>query len=93
MRAHDPEALERLGEEFGDRVQKCPDNYEALEGADALVICTEWNDYRSPDFERMVKLLRQPIIFDGRNLYETGAMRRHGIEYHPIGKPPVTAEA
>lgn len=92
VRAHDPEALPPLRQEFGPRVTYCEDNYGALEGADALVICTEWNQFRSPDFERVRGLLKQPVIFDGRNLYETSTMRRYGMEYHPIGKPVVKAE-
>ena len=89
IRAHDPEALVHLRRQFGDRVSCFEDNYEALKGADALVICTEWNEFRSPDFDRMRELLGQPIIFDGRNLYDLATMRRAWLEYHPIGKPAV----
>jgi UDPglucose 6-dehydrogenase len=87
IKAHDPEALRHLKKEFGDKIEYCQDSYDAIDGADALAICTEWNDYRSPDYERMKSLLKQPLIFDGRNLYEAGAMKRHGLEYHAIGKP------
>lgn len=90
VRAHDPEALVHLRKEFGDRITYFEDNYEALSGADALVICTEWNQFRSPDFDRIRELLGRPLVFDGRNLYDNGTMRRASIEYHPIGKPPVT---
>ncbi len=90
VRAHDPEALEHLKAEFDDTGVVCfSDNYEALRGADALVICTEWNEFRSPDFVRIKGLLGRAIIFDGRNLYDSATMRRVAIEYHPIGKPPV----
>ncbi len=89
VRAHDPEALRHLKHEFGDNIEYCDNSYAAIEGADALAICTEWNDYRSPDYERLCGLLKQKIVFDGRNLYEPSAMLRHGIEYHAIGKPPV----
>ena len=89
VRAHDPVGLNNLRNVFGDRITYFDDNYLSLEGADAVVICTEWNEFRSPDFERIRDALRQPIIFDGRNLYEAATMRRNRIEYHPIGKPPV----
>lgn len=89
VRAHDPEALVHLKKEFKDGVVYCDDNYDALKGADALVICTEWNEFRSPDFDRIRSTLKQPLVFDGRNLYEPSSMRRSGLEYHAIGKPVV----
>lgn len=89
VQAYDPEALHHLRAVFADRITYHDHNYQALEGADALAICTEWNDFRSPDFERIRGLLSRAIIFDGRNLYEAGTMRRYGFEYHAIGKPPV----
>src|SRR5881275_540678 len=67
---HDPEALHEARKVFGERVTYHRVNYEALDGADALLIVTEWNEFRRPDFPRMKRLLRRPIIFDGRNLYE-----------------------
>lgn len=87
--AHDPKATESARQVFADRVAFDPDAYAALRGADALLIFTEWNDFRSPDFERMKRDLKQPLIFDGRNLYDPAAMRRHKIEYYSIGRPPV----
>lgn len=93
VRAFDPEALNPLRREFGDKIEYCEESYAALEGADALVICTEWNDFRSPDFDRIVSALRHPVIFDGRNLYESSTMRRAGIAYYSVGKPPVLPEA
>lgn len=89
VRAHDPRGLPNLRQQFGDRITCFDHAYDALEGADALVIVTEWNEFRSPDFERMRELLAAPIIFDGRNLYEAEAMERHGFEYHSIGRPTV----
>ncbi len=59
---------------------------QALEGADALVIATEWKEFRNPDFEHIRAALKQPIVFDGRNLYEPAMMKSHTIEYHPIGR-------
>lgn len=90
VRVHDPEAMRVAREHFGDRVVYASSNYDALDGADALVIMTEWQPYRRPDLERMKVLLRQPIIFDGRNLFEPARMREAGFEYTSIGRRPVT---
>jgi UDPglucose 6-dehydrogenase len=86
VRVHDPEALAEARRYFGDRVRYCEINYDALEGADALLILTEWNEFRRPDFARMKKLLKQPLVFDGRNLYEPGEMAEIGFVYHSIGR-------
>lgn len=89
VRAHDPQALPNLRSRLGDRVSCHESNYEALEGSDALAIVTEWNEFRSPGFDEMHRLLRQPIIFDGRNLYSLEAMRGREFEYYSIGRPAV----
>ncbi len=86
VRAHDPEAMHEARKTFGDRVAFCDTNYTALEGADALVIITEWNEFRRPDFERVRALLKQPVIFDGRNLYNKEEMQSLGFSYHSIGR-------
>ena len=86
---HDPEALHEAKRLFGDRVSYHRVNYEALKGADALLIVTEWNEFRRPDFARMRQLMRRPMILDGRNLYEPDVMREHGFTYLPIGRTPV----
>ncbi|MFN7956223.1 MAG: UDP-glucose/GDP-mannose dehydrogenase family protein [bacterium] len=86
VRAHDPEAMQEARKLFGDRVSFCDTNYAALEGADALVIVTEWNEFRRPDFERVRALLKQPVIFDGRNLYNKEEMQALGFSYHSIGR-------
>jgi len=88
---HDPEALGEARKHFGDRVSYHRVNYEALKDADALLIVTEWNEFRRPDFARMKQLLRQAVIFDGRNLYEPEVMREHGFTYFPIGRASVRA--
>ncbi len=75
MRAHDPEALESARRIFGDRISYHKTNYEALTGADALIILTEWNEFRHPNFQRIRSMLKQPVIFDGRNLYEPALMK------------------
>ncbi len=72
---------------FGSKVTFAENSYAALKGADALAIVTEWNEFREPDFERMKKLLRQPLIFDGRNLYNPDQIRAHGFTYFSIGRP------
>ncbi|HEU5217459.1 MAG TPA: UDP-glucose/GDP-mannose dehydrogenase family protein [Gemmatimonadales bacterium] len=86
VRAHDPKAMDAAREIYGDRLYYARDPYEALAGADALVIVTEWLVYRNPDFERMRSLLTAPIVFDGRNLYDPDRMSRLGFEYHGIGR-------
>lgn len=91
--AHDPVAMRRARRILGDRVAFHEHNYGALEGADALFIHTEWHPYRHPDFARMRRLLLQPVIFDGRNLYSPAAMRAHGFEYHSVGRRPVEPDA
>jgi UDPglucose 6-dehydrogenase len=91
LMVHDPESMGEARRYFGDRVTYHRMNYDALEGADALLIVTEWNEFRRPDFPRMKRLLRRPIIFDGRNLYEPEVMREHGFTYYPIGRAAVRA--
>jgi UDPglucose 6-dehydrogenase len=91
LRVYDPVAsgaARRLyqGKARGERLSFCKDAYEAAEGADALLICTEWQEFRSPDFERLRLLLRAPLVFDGRNLYEPGLMQQLGFEYYAIGR-------
>jgi UDPglucose 6-dehydrogenase len=88
---HDPEALGQARQVFGERVTYHRVNYDALDGADALLIVTEWNEFRRPDFLRMKSALKTPIIFDGRNLYEPEVMRQQGFTYFPIGRTPVRA--
>jgi UDPglucose 6-dehydrogenase len=89
--AHDPEAMDRAREALGDvaALDYAASPLAALEGADALVVVTEWKVYRLPDFARMRSLLRQPVVIDGRNLYEPEMMRECGLEYHPLGRPAV----
>jgi UDPglucose 6-dehydrogenase len=89
VRAHDPEAMAMARGVFGDRISYHRVNYDALEGADALLIVTEWNEFRRPDFPRIKGLLRTPVIFDGRNIYEPQVMRDLGFTYYPIGRSAV----
>lgn len=86
VQAFDPEAMEEARKIFGDRIQYTHRNYDALHGATALLILTEWNEFRRPDFERIKKLLKQPVIFDGRNIYDPDDLRRLGFKYYSIGQ-------
>jgi len=87
--AHDPAAMEEARHRLDGRVQFAASSYEALAGADALVVVTDWNEYRHPDFERIKEALRRPVIIDGRNLYAIDRMQRLGFVYHSIGRPAV----
>lgn len=86
VQAFDPEAMEEARKIFGDRIQYTHRNYDALHGASALLILTEWNEFRRPDFERVKKLLQKPVIFDGRNIYSAEDLRRLGFSYYAIGQ-------
>jgi UDPglucose 6-dehydrogenase len=87
LTAHDPVATEVARRHFGDRVRYSETPYEALEGADGLFVLTEWNEFRRPDFDRMKKLMRQPVVFDGRNIFDPPRMRERGFVYFGIGRP------
>lgn len=90
IRAHDPEAMVNARRELGDDgISYFEDGYEALKGCDALVIFTDWQEFRVPDFELMKKHLKRPVIFDGRNLYDPSFIRSQGFEYHSVGRPTV----
>ncbi|MBI4555962.1 MAG: UDP-glucose/GDP-mannose dehydrogenase family protein [Candidatus Hydrogenedentes bacterium] len=86
---YDPVAGPKILAMYGDKVAVAPKNYAALEGADGLVICTEWNEFRRPDYERMASLLREKVIFDGRNLYTPKVLADLGFRYFSIGRPSV----
>lgn len=87
VRASDPEASETAKKIFGDRIKIETDPYEALRGADAMVVVTEWNEFRRPDFKQIKELLAQPYVFDGRNIYNPETMRSMGFHYVCIGRP------
>ena len=71
---------------FGGRIAYCGHSYEALAGADALAVLTEWNEFREPDFKKMKQHLKAPVVFDGRNIYSPEQMRTLGFEYFSIGR-------
>jgi UDPglucose 6-dehydrogenase len=86
LSVYDPEAMPNIEKQFGKKLNYSESMYDALEDADALVICTEWSVFRTPDFDKVKKLLNQNIIFDGRNLYETEEIKKEGFLYHSIGR-------
>jgi UDPglucose 6-dehydrogenase len=90
VRVYDPEAMDNVQALYGDRLVYCQKRDDALLGADALAICTEWKQFVHPDFDEMRRLMRRPVIFDGRNIYAPRQMRAAGFTYYSIGRPAVT---
>jgi UDPglucose 6-dehydrogenase len=86
VQAYDPEAMKVARSIFGARVQFADKSYDALKGADGLTIVTEWNEFREPDFTRIRKMMRTPVIFDGRNIYNPDQIRSFGFTYYSIGR-------
>jgi UDPglucose 6-dehydrogenase len=86
VQTHDPKATDSARTIFGDALMYAADPYSAAHGADALLVMTEWLLYRNPDFDRVRKLLRRPLLIDGRNLYDPERMTALGFEYHGIGR-------
>jgi UDPglucose 6-dehydrogenase len=86
VRAHDPEALKEAAKFFGERIIYSHNQYDILSGADALVIITDWSEYRTPDFDRILAELKKPLIVDGRNLYKPARMKTAGFSYYPLGR-------
>ena len=89
IKAYDPEAAATAKAALGGKIDIFENGYDAIDGADALVILTEWQEFRNPDFEVIVKKLKKPVIFDGRNLYDPEVMRKTGLEYYSVGRPAV----
>jgi len=85
----DPAAMSNAKVVLGDSVRYAPDAYTAMEGADALLILTEWKEFAALDLMRIKELLKYPIVLDGRNLYSTGEMARAGLDYHSMGRAPL----
>jgi UDPglucose 6-dehydrogenase len=86
VQAHDPVAIARARIIFDKRIEFFEHSYDALKGADALLVVTEWNEFRRPDFQRMKTLMKRPVIFDGRNIYDPKHMKEAGFEYYGIGR-------
>lgn len=90
--AFDPEAMDNVKNLIGDKIKYVSNQYEALEGADALLIATEWQVFRTPDFDKISQSLNEKVIFDGRNLYDLGDMRDKGYYYNSIGRQTITKD-
>lgn len=90
VKVFDPEAMENVKAVYGDRLAYAEDQYEALIGADALAIITEWSVFRTPSFKVMKELLKNKVIFDGRNLYNLERIKEEGFEYYSIGRPAIS---
>jgi len=86
VRAHDPIAEHEARKIFKNRIGIVQDSYEALRGADALAVVTEWNGFRKPDFQKIKKLMKKPVLFDGRNIYNQHELRKNGFTYYGIGR-------
>ena len=89
VRGTDPEAMETARAILGDSISYHQDPYEAAEGADALILCTEWNEFRRPDFERLGSVMKRKLILDGRNILSPRALSEHGFERYAVGLPPI----
>ncbi|MFL5774065.1 MAG: UDP-glucose dehydrogenase family protein [Flavisolibacter sp.] len=87
--AFDPEAMNNVKNIVGDKITFCETPYDCLENADALIIATEWNEFRTPDFDKMISILKEPVIFDGRNVFEVPTLEKKGFHYESIGRPLV----
>ncbi len=88
VQAYDPEAMKVARAIFGNKISYAAKNYDALKGADALAVITEWQEFREPDFARIKKLMRTPVVFDGRNIYQPEQMKSLGFTYFSIGRRP-----
>ncbi len=93
IKAYDPEAQENVKRILGETIEFGQDLYETLEGADALLVVTEWPEFRTPEFEKIEKLLKNKVIFDGRNVFEPFQMEEIGFDYYSIGRQPITSSA
>jgi len=86
--AFDPEAMNNVQQLLGDKIEYGASQYEVLKDADALIIATEWNEFRTPDFLKIVKNLKSKAIFDGRNLFDVAAIKELGFHYESVGRMP-----
>jgi len=93
IKAYDPAAMDEVKKEFYDRIKYSKKSYDALEGADALVLITEWNEFREPDFERILKLMNTPVVFDGRNIFNPRKLQEMGFTYYGVGRITTQAQS
>ena len=87
IKAFDPEAMKNVKALMGDKIILCDNQYDAIEGTDALAVVTEWNVFRTPDYDRIMSSLREPLVFDGRNVFDPVDMKERGFVYSSIGRP------
>jgi UDPglucose 6-dehydrogenase len=92
LKVYDPEAMQEMKKRIGSVVRYMDNNYEALKGAEALLLLTEWNEFRRPDFDRMKSLMKSAVVFDGRNIYNAKLMREKGFVYYGIGRGEAVME-
>lgn len=92
VKVFDPEAMDNAKKIFGEKINYCNDKYEALQASDALVLITEWYEFRQPDFKKVKSLLKNPVIFDGRNIYRYSTMKRENFDYYGVGRTPITSK-
>lgn len=92
IKAYDPAAMDSSRRILKDKIEYCKNPYEALENSDALVIVTEWNEFRTPDYQKIKKMLKKPVIFDGRNLYDLTKMEELGFTYYSIGRKTIISK-
>ena len=89
LKVFDPEAMDNVKAKLGDKIEYATSMYGAISNTDALIICTEWSIFRTPNFQKLREHLNQPIIFDGRNLYDVADMEKEGFTYFSIGRKEV----
>lgn len=89
IEAYDPVAIHEAKKIFADKIKYGEKNYDILNNADALAVITEWNEFREPDFERLKSVMKHPVIFDGRNIYDGKKIKAKGFDYIGIGRKPI----
>jgi len=90
IKSFDPEAMKNVQKLYGDKIEFCDNQYDAVQGADALIICTEWQVFRTPDFDKIANGLKENIIFDGRNLFDLDVVEKQEFTYYSIGRKTIT---
>jgi UDPglucose 6-dehydrogenase len=86
IKAYDPAAMNEAKKLLGDKIAFCSDPYEAVEGVDAMALMTEWSEFHLPEFARMAEIMKNKVIFDGRNIYDPAELKRLGFTYYGIGR-------
>ena len=92
VRAFDPVANENARKDMGTGFDIVDDMYEAAKGADALVVCTDWDEFKSPNWDKLATLMKSKVVFDGRNLYRPATMQENGYTHYSVGRAPVIAK-